>query len=238
MALTNTALIKLVSDLTTSDISDIDLTSMIKEAERQFWKDISVRQEWETPDGSIDGSRTEFQVQKYPISPTQSSPTVAVSDITVYGIHTNATTGFDETTELTVSSLVARDGRFTLSTAPDPDTYDELKTNYSFTGVNIDWDLVSLAVAYATAFLVYGGKFTQGEYENVKFKDLSISQGSKSTDNKSKSDSMLEGYNRTLASLRPRRFRNRKIRSETFKSAHLRGAKRSTQFEPYHTALR
>ena len=235
MALTTTTKIELVSDLTTNDISTENLALMIAEAERQFWKDISVREEWQIPDGNIDGSNREYRTQTYPISPTGSATVTSTSDIKIYGIHQNTTTGFDESTVLTVSTVYANDGRFKLSTAPDNATYDELRMNYSYTGFDLDSDKISLAVAYLTAFLVYGGNFTTGEYQNVKFKDVSISQGTKSADNKSKAISMYQNYNNTIRSFLPRRFRDTKIRSRSFIESELKVSRRATKFGQFQT---
>lgn len=228
MPLTTTAKIELISDLDVSEISN--LNSLIPEAERQFWQDVSVRIENENPEGNIDGSNLEYRTQNYPISPTGSSLVVSSLDMAVYGIHSNATTGFEESTKLTVDEVFARDGRFKLDSAPDESVYDEIVVDYSYTGYNLDEEKVSLAVAYATAYLAYGGNFTSGEFETIKFKDLSVSQGSKGADNKSKAQSMLDGYYRTIRSLLPTRFKSKKIRSETFLSEFRRTSKKSDKF--------
>lgn len=229
MALTTTSLVRLVSDLTTSDIGDTDLANLIAEATRLFWKDISIRVEWEEVDGKINGSNREYKVANNPFAPTGSTTTVSINDITVYSIQTNATTGFEESSELTVSTVYSRDGRFIVSSAPASEI-DEIRANYAYTSYWLDWDKVSLAVAYLTANLAYQKVLATGEIESVKFKDLSISSGAQGREGGTQAESMMTLYRSTINSMLPPKFQYGKIRPAKFLDVKKSMSLRKTLF--------
>ncbi len=123
MAYTTPAKIRLLTNLTTSDISDADVTSLITQATYQVNSDLNVREYREsirfidnTRENDINGTNTTYYVRHWNgkfIGDGDNDGDVDVSDITVYQVATDGT----ETT-LTVSSITPTTGKFVLDSAP------------------------------------------------------------------------------------------------------------------------
>ncbi len=123
MAYSTPAKIRLITNLTTSDISDADVTSLITQATYQLNSELNTREYREkigyidkTRQNEINGSNTTYYVKKWKgkyIGDGDNDGDVDTSDITVYQVATDGT----ETT-LTVSSITHNLGKFVLSSAP------------------------------------------------------------------------------------------------------------------------
>ena len=145
-----------VSGLTTDEISSDDMTTACGYSDDLLKNEIFVRHYEEDLNGNIDGTRTQFQTKKKPIADREANGSnlydVDADDLEVYGINHNDDTGFDESTELTVSSVNARDGIITLSSAPSTD-YDKIVGDFVCVNPQIKIDDVKLASSYLASHL-------------------------------------------------------------------------------------
>ena len=124
MAYTTIDKVRLMTNLSTADVSDEDITNLIAEATKELNSLINVkviREEIEYIDSyrqnKIDGSNTTFYVKNWKdryLADMNDDGTVDVNDIEV--IIADPTTNSETTA--TVSSISPSEGKFTLSSAP------------------------------------------------------------------------------------------------------------------------
>ncbi len=122
MAFTTIAKVREITNLTTSDVSDADMTVLIANATIQVNSDvnISVTRErvWHidnTRQNEMNSTNTTFYVRnwrKY-LADKNRDGSVSTTDITVYQVASDGTE-----TELTISSITHNQGKFVLNTAP------------------------------------------------------------------------------------------------------------------------
>ena len=123
MAYTTIANFRLLTNNTTDDISDADVTSLIPQATYQLNSDMNIRVSREgvlpidtTRKNRINGTNTTYYVRNWFgkfISDMDNDGGIGTGDITVYQVTSDGT----ETT-LTVSSIDSEKGQFVLSAAP------------------------------------------------------------------------------------------------------------------------
>jgi hypothetical protein len=152
--------VRTLTNLTTSDITDDDLSAIIELATDYLNSDIQievVREKIEyidkTRENKIDGSNTTYYIKdwkNYVIGDGDNDGEVDTNDITVYAVHTDGTE-----TEATVSSITPDSGKFELDTAYSS-SYD-LYLSYYKSPVSMDTPhaLVKLACTQLTAALSY-----------------------------------------------------------------------------------
>jgi len=161
MAYTTIDKVRLLTNLTTSDISDEDATSIIAEATKELNRLINVRVVREkidyideTRENNIDGSNTTYYVRNWKgkyIADMDNDGDVDASDITVYAVASDGT----ESTA-TVSSITSDEGKFVLSTAYSSDyelyvTYEWCWRDPSTPDPLIELACTLLAAAYCYA---------------------------------------------------------------------------------------
>lgn len=164
--------VRTLTNLSTSDVGDTDLTSLIAFATAQVNQDINIkviREKVEyidqTRENLIDGSNKTYYIKNWKdgyLGDMNNDGSVTTSDIIVYQITSDGT----ETT-LTVSSVVANDGKFVLSSAPSEVT---LYVTYVYAPVSVSdpHALVNLACIYLTAALAYS-KVNIGKATSIAF---------------------------------------------------------------------
>jgi len=120
MAYTDVAAVRLLSNISSSTISDNDINSFISLATQQLNYDISyavedeeVKYIDEVKQNDIDGVNKTYYVQKQYIGDKTNSGSLTTSDVEVYSIDSDGTK-----TYLTISSIDSTEGSVTLSTAP------------------------------------------------------------------------------------------------------------------------
>lgn len=123
MAYTDVATVRLVSGLTTNEISDANITSLIAYATTQFNADANVRIDREkveyidsTRENKIDGSNTTYYVKNWNgwyLGDLNDDGSVSISDAKFYYVATDGTE-----TEKTISSVTHDTGKVVLSAAP------------------------------------------------------------------------------------------------------------------------
>ncbi len=165
--------VNLLTNITSSDVADLDVTAIIVHATPQLNSDICatvIREPVgyidETRKNSIDGINTTFYVRNWKgryIGDLDDDGDVDISDIIVYQVDSNGT----ETT-LTITTITHNEGKFVLSTAPDPSVRLYLSYRWSFEDCATPSPLVKKAAIYLTAALCYE-KINSGKSPSVVF---------------------------------------------------------------------
>jgi len=180
MAYTSVAQIRALTNITSSDISDADITTLIGYATAQLNSDINTRVIRErvgsidlTRENSIDGSNTTFYVKNWKgkfIADMNNDGSINSSDIIVYIVNS---TGTESTA--TVSTVTSSEGKFVLSSAPTTATAAEMYITYEwcFDDPSTPSARIALACAFLTASYAYekinAGMSPQQVYGNVRF---------------------------------------------------------------------
>lgn len=170
--------VRLITGLTTSDISDDNLNSLIQAAQKEVLLHINQKETREpieyidsTRENDIDGTNTTYYVKNWEgkyLSDSDYDLDIDTSDITVYSVSKNDGT---ETT-LTVSSITYNQGKFVLSSAPeDVDLY----VDYCWTYFNpsTPHPLLKLATEYLAGAYAYMRK-DSSQVKQIKFGNTSI----------------------------------------------------------------
>jgi len=154
MAFTDATTVRLLSNLTTSDVSDADVASIITQATAQINSDLNIKITREpvypidkVRENLIDGSNTVYYTRNWfgvYLADTDNSGVVDTSDVIVYQVDANG----NETT-LTVSAVDDDDCKITLNSAPSSGV--ELYISYSYSYVR--QGTVDARLKLATTFL-------------------------------------------------------------------------------------
>jgi len=156
----STADVRLITNLSTTDISDADLNSLIAYSTYQLNADIGVTMYVKFADGNYflgdyDGSNKTFALKSSPIGDLDNNGTVDTSDIEVWSkantadVYTKMTTG-----TATIASIDDHEfGKFTFQTAPSLTNDYVLK--YVWFPVPFNHPLIKQALAELTAYFAY-----------------------------------------------------------------------------------
>ena len=207
MAWATIALMRLLSGLSTTDISDADATTLITYADLKTRQNVFAPLISQSCDGTIDGSNKVFQVTIYPIADADASGTVDGSDITAYLIKNNSTTGFDESAATTVSTVNARDGIITLATAPTSTTADSVVADYYLTKNGVPTSKLaytsSLALSWLAFCKILGTKgVTPQDYSWDGFR---VSRGAQDSNLLNTANKLLTEFNNECNAIKPGR---------------------------------
>lgn len=180
MALTTVSNIRLLTNITTSQVSDDDLESLISQATKEIMSKINVsitreKIEYidETRQNDIDGSNKTYYVKNWKgkyIGDKNLDGEVDSDDVTVYVIASDGTE-----TEATVDSVDSSNSYFVLDSAYDG-SY-ELYVDYAYTSFDpVTPDpLLGLAATYLVASYAYLKKDV-GKSGKYKFGNVSINE--------------------------------------------------------------
>jgi len=165
--------VRLITGLTTDDISDANLNSIIALARKKVMNDVSSEVTDERVkaidayrENTVDGDNTTFFVRKswdWFLFDRDGDGDLDESDIKVYSYDTDT----DGRTELTVSSVGER-GSYELSTAPTTSNTEVITNSYRYSFVNVD----DPTLVQACAFLAAAYAFTRlraDEADSVSF---------------------------------------------------------------------
>ena len=195
--------VRSISGLTTSDVSDNDLSTLIDYATAILNKDIQDYHEDEKvlyisveKENKIDGENTTFYTKYYPVGDKNNDGTIDGSDIYAYTIDSEGTR-----TEYIVSSVDDPDiGKFTLSDAPS-DTEVLYITYYSSpVDMSTPHKLVTLACAQLTAALAYSSIDVK-KISRYRIGKISVMEQSKAY------HYFMQEYKRTIHAIRTRDFK-------------------------------
>ena len=134
----------------TTSISDADVNDHLISADREIRRRVFVYHYDEVLNGNINGSNTQFKTKYHPIADGDMDQDVDSSDVTAHTTDSDSTTGFRETTDVSVSSVNARDGIITLSSAPASGT-DEVTLDYWSVNSRVSMDDVYRASSMMAA---------------------------------------------------------------------------------------
>lgn len=179
-ALTSLAKIRLISNISSSEVSDANINSLITEATKEIMSQINVKVIREkvkyidnTRENKVNGSNTVYYIQNWKgkyLGDYDLSATIDTDDVTVYLVASDGT----ETTA-TVSSIDIDDCKITLSSAP-ASSY-KIYITYAYTILDPDTPdpLLGLAATYLTCAYAYL-KRDVGVEGMVKFGNVTINQ--------------------------------------------------------------
>ena len=178
MAYTDITAIRLLTNLTTNDISNADVTSIISYATTQINSEINsevIRERIfyldNTRKNRIDGTNTDYYVINWRgkfLSDRDNDGDVDTSDVTVYQVNFDGV----ETT-LSVSAIDVDEGKITLSSAPPTNVRLYITYSWCWKNPSTPDNNIKLATTYLTASLIYE-KLNRGlspsqVYGNVRF---------------------------------------------------------------------
>lgn len=195
MVYATTSDIRLMTNLTTSDVTDADITSLITEASTQINSDINVKVTREpvypidnTRKNKIDGSNTIYYTKNWYsrfLADLNNDGTIDINDVVVTQVDTD---GAEST--LTISSIDDSLSQITLSSAPSSGV--RLFLTYSYAHVReLDGSVdprLRLATTFLTAAFCYA-KINIGKAQNIQFGTTKLTRHMKS---------FQEYYNRYL----------------------------------------
>ena len=162
MTYATAANVRVITSLTTDDISDDDLNTLIGHATAMVNKEISVEEIDELIDSvnaektnKVDGTNTTFYTKYWPIGDIDDDGDVDTSDIRVYQVNLSADP--PTRTALTVATITPLLGKFTLSTAPTTgyDYYIHYRWIPKNLNLNTPPPLLKLAVMQLTAAFAF-----------------------------------------------------------------------------------
>lgn len=149
-----------MTNISTSDVSNDDITSIIAEATKELNRLINTKEIREpigyldsTRKNSIDSSNTTYYVKNWEgkyLADMDNDGTVDTSDVKVYQVDSNGTE-----TELTVDSITHNEGKFVLSSAPTSGVRLYVTYEWCYKDVYTPDSLVELACTYLAAAYCY-----------------------------------------------------------------------------------
>ncbi len=148
MAYATLAKLRVLTHFTVAEISDADVTALIAEADRGIVKLATIESYNEKLSGDIDSSNVLFTTKNKPIADTNFDSSVDEDDVTVYLLSYDTEMN-KKSTETTVSSVNARDGIITLTTAPTTSNAEAgVYADYRYYNNPVDYDILKLAASY------------------------------------------------------------------------------------------
>ena len=181
MAFTTIANVRVITNLTTSDVSDADMTTLIAKATIQVNSDVNVSVKRErvlqidnTRKNEINGTNTTYYVRNWRkfLADKEKDGDVDISDIIVYQVASDGT----ETTP-TISSITHNQGKFVMDSAPSSGV--ELYVDYEWCSEDESTpsNLIELATSNLTAAYAFQKRDTglspQQVHGNIRlFRDM------------------------------------------------------------------
>jgi len=160
MAYTTYTKVALLTNISTSDISNANITSIISEATKELNRMINTKVVREriyyidsTRENTIDGSNTTFYVRNWEgkyLADMDNDGDVDTSDVIVYQVDSDGVE-----TELTVSSITHDEGKIVLSSAPDVGVRLYATYEWCYKDVSTPDPLVELACTLLSAAYCY-----------------------------------------------------------------------------------
>ena len=142
-----------ITPFSTNEFSDSNAIALMPIVSKMILNKISTLHKLERDlIGPINGSNTIFYVKHKPIADLDMDSDVDLSDVQIYYATWDTNNKINYGSAQTVSSVDARGGRITMSTAPDTDTAEAgLFITYRHTVENLDYADVRMAANYLLA---------------------------------------------------------------------------------------
>ncbi len=170
--------VNLMTNLTTSDVADADVTSIIAEATKELNRMMNVRIVRErisyidtTRENKLDGSNTNYYVKNWKgkyLADMNNDGSITIADVIIYQVDSNGT----ETTP-TISAVDHDDGKITLTSAPEAGNYLYVTYEWCWKDVSTPDPLVKLACVLLSAAYCYA-KVNVGRAPQVAFGNTRI----------------------------------------------------------------
>ncbi len=145
-----------ITPFSKNEMSDIDVIALMPIASTMVHRKVTTKHKLERDlVGPVDGSNVIFYSRWVPISDADMDSDVDISDVQVYYATFDANNRLAFGSAQTISSVDARSGRITMSTAPTSVTAEAgLYLTYYTTVEDLDYASVRLAATYMLAHLV------------------------------------------------------------------------------------
>jgi hypothetical protein len=207
MAWATLAKARLFSGLSTSDISDADLTTLLAIADRQLRRDIQVRVFKQRIYGNINGTNTTFKI-RLPVgmefADTDMDNDVDASDLTVYKVKFNSTTEVREHTSAAITSVNVTNRTVVLTAAPTTTDTEYLVADFSYWSENIDYTQVANAASYYAAYLALRKRQSAASSAGgYRLGQLTVMGSSTAMSVEEAAAKALQEYEKMIAVLRP-----------------------------------
>ena len=173
MAYVTAAEVRIFTNLTTSEVSDTDLTTFIGYSTATFNRDTQkrvIREKVEAVDNTrenkVDGSNVIYYIQNWEghyLADSNDDGSVTTTDVHVYQVASDSTE-----TELTVSAVDGSLCKITLSAAPSSGV--TLYITYNYCNIVSTHNLIKLAVAYLA------GSYAQGKHDLGRPQSFSVGE--------------------------------------------------------------
>jgi hypothetical protein len=175
--------VRVITNLTASDISDTELYNIITFAGHQLNSDINCKVDdekisWISNDKTnyIDGSNKTYYLRHYPIGDSTGDQAVTIADLEVNKIHSDGTKS-----SVTLSSVTANSGKFEVTTAVSSEYGLYVTYKYVPMSVSDPDPLIKTACALLSAAWAYS-KINIGKAAEFRIGSLNISRHLKSFD--------------------------------------------------------
>lgn len=164
-----------LTNFTTSEIIDTDVTALIADADRAVVRLTTTEVYLEELEGNVDDVNVDFRTLKRPIADTNASGSVTTSDVKVfYATYDPVTNWIELGAEQTVSSVLEKEGIITMSVAPTTITAEAGVFSiyrYESRG-DTNFDIYKLAATYFLAYMV--ANKLSGETPNYNTTAISV----------------------------------------------------------------
>ena len=159
------SLFRNICNFTTNEISDADVIAMMPIVSRMISRKLYKKIKLERLEGNIDGSNTIFYSGKKPLGDMDMNGEVNENDVLIYYATYDANNRINYGSSQTISSVDARGGRITMSTAPTSTTAKAgVYGTYGWTVEDINYDDVIFCATYLLAH--YASLKIKGETPN------------------------------------------------------------------------
>lgn len=151
MAYATLAGLREVTHFSTAEISDTDVNALIADADKSLLRLATIEVYKGKLNGSIDGVNVLFTTKNKPIADTDFDCDVDGDDVTAYLVAYDSEQN-EQSSATAVTSVNARDGIITLTTAPTTANAEVgVYIDYRYYNYPVDYDLLKLAANYFLA---------------------------------------------------------------------------------------
>lgn len=175
MAYATLALLRSLTNFTVSEITDTEVNNLIADADRAVIRLTTTEVYLERLEGNVDGTNVDFRTARKPIADKDADSSVDGDDVTVFYATFDSVTNWRELgSGQTITSIQAKEGIITMSTAPTNVTAEAgvfAIYRYDSKG-QTSFDIYKLAATYYLAYLA--SNKIQGKTPNYNTTEISV----------------------------------------------------------------
>lgn len=175
MAYATLILFRSLTNFTVSEISDDEVNALLADADRAVVRLTTTEVYLEQLEGNIDGVNVDFRTRHRPIADKDADGSVDGSDVTIfYSTYDSVTNWRELGSGQTVTSIQAKEGIITMSTAPTTSTAEAgVFAIYRYdTKGQTSFDIYNLAATYYLAYMA--ANKIEGKTPNYNTTDISV----------------------------------------------------------------